>query len=59
VSISPALYIDLKFTLHVILRWSGTGGLAPEAPHMYKKGDKYYLIVAEGAWSAVTGIVRS
>lgn len=24
------------------------GGMAPEAPHIYKKGNKYYLLIAEG-----------
>jgi alpha-N-arabinofuranosidase len=28
--------------------WSGTGGPWPEAPHVYKIGGKYYLMVAEG-----------
>lgn len=28
--------------------WSGTGGCAPEAPHIYKKDDWYYLMLAEG-----------
>lgn len=26
----------------------GTGGKAPESPHLYKKNGKYYLIMAEG-----------
>jgi xylan 1,4-beta-xylosidase len=25
------------------------GGMAPEAPHIYKKGGRYYLLIAEGA----------
>lgn len=28
--------------------WTGTGGLAPEGPHLYLKDDYYYLLVAEG-----------
>ncbi|KAI0081569.1 hypothetical protein K474DRAFT_1247208 [Panus rudis PR-1116 ss-1] len=28
--------------------WSGTGGKAPEAPHMYKRNGWYYLLIAEG-----------
>ena len=28
--------------------WTGTGGRAPEAPHLYKIGKWYYLMVAEG-----------
>lgn len=28
--------------------WYGTGGRCPEAPHMYKFGDWYYLMIAEG-----------
>ncbi|KAL5521360.1 hypothetical protein ACEPAG_9285 [Sanghuangporus baumii] len=28
--------------------WNGTGGLAPEGPHIYKRDDAYYLLLAEG-----------
>ena len=28
--------------------WSGVGGMFPEAPHMYKIGDYWYLMIAEG-----------
>ncbi|KAI1848871.1 hypothetical protein JX266_005299 [Neoarthrinium moseri] len=28
--------------------WNGTGGTAPEGPHIYHKDDYYYLIAAEG-----------
>jgi beta-xylosidase len=28
--------------------WNGTGGEAPEGPHIYKKDDWYYLMIAEG-----------
>jgi alpha-N-arabinofuranosidase len=30
------------------LIWRGTGGKCPEGPHMYKRGDVYYLMIAEG-----------
>ncbi|MFD0820216.1 family 43 glycosylhydrolase, partial [Micromonospora zhanjiangensis] len=28
--------------------WSGTGGQYPEAPHLYRVGDWWYLLVSEG-----------
>lgn len=28
--------------------WSGTGLMFPEAPHLYKRGDYWYLMIAEG-----------
>jgi len=28
--------------------WGGTGGRYPEAPHLYRRGDFYYLVLAEG-----------
>jgi len=28
--------------------WAGTGGSFPEAPHLYRVGDTYYLMLAEG-----------
>lgn len=28
--------------------WSGTGLKAPEAPHLYQRGDAWYLMIAEG-----------
>ena len=28
--------------------WGGTGGKYPEAPHIYKRNDFYYLVMAEG-----------
>ncbi|OON97102.1 MAG: hypothetical protein ATN31_08745 [Candidatus Epulonipiscioides saccharophilum] len=31
--------------------WTGTGGVYPEGAHIYKHGDKYYLLVAEGGTS--------
>jgi alpha-N-arabinofuranosidase len=30
------------------LIWEGTGAQAPEGPHMYRIGGKYYLLIAEG-----------
>jgi xylan 1,4-beta-xylosidase len=28
--------------------WSGTGLIFPEAPHLYRIGDRWYLLIAEG-----------
>lgn len=28
--------------------WSGTGLTAPEAPHLYQRGEHWYLLIAEG-----------
>ena len=28
--------------------WSGTGLHAPEGPHLYRRGDDWYLLIAEG-----------
>lgn len=28
--------------------WSGSGGRFPEAPHLYRRGEYYYLLLAEG-----------
>jgi beta-xylosidase len=28
--------------------WSGTGLKFPEAPHLYRRGDSWYLVIAEG-----------
>lgn len=28
--------------------WNGTGGMAPEGPHVYRRKDGYYLLIAEG-----------
>ncbi|KAE8335656.1 hypothetical protein BDV24DRAFT_171145 [Aspergillus arachidicola] len=28
--------------------WNGTGGASPEGPHLYRKDDFYYLMIAEG-----------
>ncbi|MFG6489786.1 glycoside hydrolase family 43 protein [Roseateles sp. BYS78W] len=30
------------------LVWPGTGGKAPEGPHLYRRGGFYYLLIAEG-----------
>ncbi|MBO7744344.1 glycoside hydrolase family 43 protein [Paenibacillus sp. MWE-103] len=32
----------------VSLLWQGTGGQYPEAPHLYRIGDWYYLMLSEG-----------
>ncbi len=41
--------------------WSGTGGVAPEAPHIYKKDGWYYLMLAEGGteYGHMESIARS
>jgi beta-xylosidase len=31
--------------------WNGTGNIWPEAPHVYKKDDYYWLVLAEGGTS--------
>jgi xylan 1,4-beta-xylosidase len=31
--------------------WRGTGGIWPEAPHLYRRGGWYYLVTAEGGTS--------
>ena len=31
--------------------WVGTGASDPEGPHLYKKGDYYYLLISEGGTS--------
>jgi xylan 1,4-beta-xylosidase len=31
--------------------WRGTGGIWPEAPHLYRRGAHYYLLTAEGGTS--------
>ena len=35
-------------TTEPIRIWNGTGGSSPEGPHIYKKNDWYYLMIAEG-----------
>jgi len=41
--------------------WKGTGGIWPEAPHLYRRGDWYYLLTAEGgtSYGHAVVIVRS
>jgi xylan 1,4-beta-xylosidase len=41
-------FYSLFHHIYQFLRWPGTGGMAPEAPHMYKKDGHYYLMIAEG-----------
>jgi xylan 1,4-beta-xylosidase len=50
----PGIYqsrIDLKSGKRlsdVAFLWKGTGGQYPEAPHIYRIGEWYYLLMAEG-----------
>ena len=37
-----------KFLTPETTVWNGTGGQYPEAPHLYKIGEFYYLLIAEG-----------
>ncbi|KAF8590711.1 glycoside hydrolase family 43 protein [Ramaria rubella] len=37
--------------------WNGTGGLAPEAPHLFLKDDFYYLMIAEGGGTGLNHMV--
>lgn len=37
-----------EITLPFKWLWKGTGGAAPEAAHVYKKDDWYYVLLAEG-----------
>ena len=43
------------------LLWEGTGGAYIEAPHLFKRGEFYYLMVAEGGteWCHMVTIARS
>jgi alpha-N-arabinofuranosidase len=46
--------IDLstgKLSAEPRLAWSGTGGIWPEGPHLYKVGGLYYLLISEGGTS--------
>jgi alpha-N-arabinofuranosidase len=46
--------IDLatgKLAAEPRLVWSGTGGIWPEGPHLYKAGGTYYLMISEGGTS--------
>ncbi|MFD8081475.1 glycoside hydrolase family 43 protein [Kitasatospora sp. NPDC059722] len=36
--------------------WSGTGGKAPEAPHLYRIGAYWYLLIAEGGTERGHGV---
>ncbi|KAJ6618881.1 xylosidase : arab-like proteininofuranosidase [Mycena sp. CBHHK59/15] len=42
------LNLDTGEATEQIPIWNGTGGLAPEGPHMHLKDGYYYLIIAEG-----------
>ena len=36
--------------------WSGTGLKFPEAPHLYHRGDSWYLVIAEGGTERGHGV---
>ncbi|MFC5661684.1 glycoside hydrolase family 43 protein [Kitasatospora misakiensis] len=36
--------------------WSGVGGKAPEAPHLYRIGEYWYLLIAEGGTERGHGV---
>jgi xylan 1,4-beta-xylosidase len=40
--------------------WSGTGLVAPEGPHLFQRGDYWYLLIAEGGtgWAHAVSIAR-
>ena len=40
------------------LAWSGTGLKFPEAPHLYRRGDDWYLLIAEGGTERGHGVQR-
>ncbi|KAJ1331981.1 xylan 1,4-beta-xylosidase [Microdochium nivale] len=37
---------ELKSPVQTV--WTGTGGIFPEGPHLFKRGEYYYLLIAEG-----------
>lgn len=39
--------------------WSGTGGVAPEAPHLYRRDGRWYLLLAEGGTAAAHAITMA
>lgn len=43
------------------LLWAGTGGTYPEGPHMFRRGDWYYLCIAEGGtdWGHMQTVARA
>lgn len=41
------------------LIWSGTGGVWPEGPHLYKVNGMYYLMISEGGTSYNHGITMA
>ncbi|KAH9224254.1 glycosyl hydrolase [Leptodontidium sp. 2 PMI_412] len=47
--IDPRIFVD-EDGAFIFKReiWTGTGGIHPEGPHVYKKDGWYYLLVAEG-----------
>ena len=46
VRIDPATGAALEPAMRQL--WSGTGGMFPEAPHLYRIGEWWYLMIAEG-----------
>jgi len=44
-AVDPATGAALTERRHV---WQGTGGRFPEGPHLYRIGDSWYLLIAEG-----------
>ena len=58
-----ACYLDLETgrTSTPWMLWNGTGGSNPEGPHIYKKDNYYYLLIAEGgtALGHATTMARS
>ncbi|KAI0322698.1 arabinofuranosidase [Amylostereum chailletii] len=52
--VRPAIQgFEMDFSTGVIIgeirdMWSGTGGIAPEAPHLIFQDEYYYLMIAEG-----------
>lgn len=41
--------------------WAGSGGRFPEGPHLYRRGDWYYLVAAEGGteWGHIATVARA
>jgi xylan 1,4-beta-xylosidase len=50
---------ELRFTRKPHVIWKGTGGVWPEAPHLYRRGDWYYLVTAEGGTSYGHSVVAA
>lgn len=50
-SLIATIDLDTGEVGELINTWNGTGGMAPEAPHTYKRDGWYYLVLAEGGTS--------